>query len=116
MKRCIFFMLLVAMSLGATNCNKKENSPEKNRSALPQNARHHLQLCSNGCKTYVQLVSLGGLTYFYLGITGALCDPNPDNSRYLEITGEPVVTSSDLYAQLEQNGILLNEIYNCDDQ
>ena len=115
MKFYYIALLLLSVCVGLTSCNKKE-STTKNKADLPQNAQTHLETCTEGCKTYVQLVSLGGQTYFYLGYNVVSCDPNPNRVLYLEITGEPVVITSELHEQLKQNGILLNEIYNCDDQ
>ena len=116
MKNCIIIGLFAVVSLTTTNCNKKDNSPTKTKSDLPQNAQTFLQNCDEGCKSYIQLVTLGGQTYFYMGYNTVFCDPNPNRVQYLEITGEPVLVTSDLHAQLIQNGVLVDEIYNCDDQ
>jgi hypothetical protein len=109
------FILLIAIATTFSYCNKKDNNPSKSVSDLPANAQAHLENCSEGCKTYVQLASLGGQTYFYLGYNAVMCNPPAGRIEYLDITGLPVVITSDLHAQLKANGILLDEIYNCDE-
>ena len=115
MKRHFLIFFFAASCMVLTYCNKNDENPSKSISDLPANAQTFLQNCSEGCKTYVQLVNLGGVNFFYLGINAVTCTPDPNRTQYLLLDGTPVDVGSELDTQLKQNGILVNEIYNCDD-
>ena len=115
MKRYFHFFFFAAFCVFAANCNKNDENPSKGISDLPANAQTFLQNCSEGCKTYVQLVNLDGVNFFFLGIDAVTCTPDPNRIQYLYLDGTPVTVGSVLDTKLKQNGILVNEIYNCDD-
>ena len=115
MKRHFHIFFFVASCMALTNCNKNDNNPSKSISDLPANAQTFLQNCSEGCKTYVELVNLGGVNFFYLGINAVTCIPDPNRTQYLLIDGTPVTVGSELETQLKQNSVPVNEIYHCDD-
>lgn len=94
----------------AVSCGKDKRDPED----LPASVRQHLSIsCFEGCRAYVQLVKYGENRYYYLGIKGALCDPNPTRIKYYDLNGNPIEYNSDLEKKLNLNGVLTDQIWNC---
>lgn len=106
--RILFFATL---SLASTSCNKNETRMENE---LPAITQKHLQNCTEGCKTFVQLVSLNETNYYYLGIKAILCDPTPNRVEYHDLDGNLIDPFSDLHKQLASNKVMLDEIWNCE--